>query len=60
MRCARDPSSSIRRGELPTASVVTQQMPEVGERLRVGGMVMPGSAQRYSNSLKVTFTDLRR
>ena len=33
-----------------------QQMPEVGQRLRVGGMVMPGSVQRDPNSLKVTFT----
>ncbi len=31
-------------------------MPEVGQRLRVGGMVMPGSVQRDPNSLKVTFT----
>ncbi len=38
----------------------TEQMPEVGQRLRVGGMVMPGSVQRDPNSSKVSFHHLRR
>lgn len=29
--------------------------PEVGQRLRIGGMVMPGSVRRDGQSLKVTF-----
>ncbi|GKX51692.1 cytochrome c maturation protein CcmE [Budvicia aquatica] len=29
--------------------------PEVGQRLRIGGMVMPGSVKRDPQSLKVTF-----
>ena len=29
--------------------------PEVGQRLRIGGMVMPGSVQRDPDSLKVNF-----
>ena len=43
-------------GEILYGKRETQQMPEVGQRLRVGGMVMPGSVQRDPNSLKVTFT----
>ncbi len=55
MRCARISISFIRRGNF-YGKRETQQMPEVGQRLRVGGMVMPGSVQRDPNSLKVTFT----
>ena len=33
-------------GEILYGKRETQQMPEVGQRLRVGGMVMPGSVQR--------------
>ncbi|MCE2571482.1 cytochrome c maturation protein CcmE [Motilimonas eburnea] len=29
--------------------------PEVGQRLRIGGMVLPGSVERDQNSLKVSF-----
>lgn len=43
-------------GEILYGKRETLQMPEVGQRLRVGGMVMPGSVQRDPNSLKVTFT----
>ncbi len=32
-----------------------QQRPEVGQRLRIGGLVMPGTVERDPNSLKVTF-----
>lgn len=31
------------------------EKPEVGQRLRIGGMVMPGSVQRDPNSLSVNF-----
>lgn len=55
MRCARI-SISLYAGEILYGKRETQQMPEVGQRLRVGGMVMPGSVQRDPNSLKVTFT----
>ena len=34
----------------------TQQRPEPGQRLRVGGMVMPGSVKRDPNSLRVSFS----
>ncbi|QCS72913.1 cytochrome c maturation protein CcmE [Salmonella enterica] len=34
----------------------TQQLPAAGQRLRVGGMVMPGSVRRAPDSLKVNFS----
>nr|KHP86722.1 cytochrome C biogenesis protein CcmE [Salmonella enterica subsp. enterica serovar Senftenberg] len=34
----------------------TQQLPAAGQRLRVGGMVMPGSVRRDPDSLKVNFS----
>lgn len=34
----------------------TQKIPVVGQRLRVGGMVMPGSVRHDSQSLQVYFT----
>ncbi|ENG2551105.1 TPA: cytochrome c maturation protein CcmE [Citrobacter farmeri] len=43
-------------GEIIYGKRETQQMPEVGQRLRVGGMVMPGSVKRDPNSLKVNFS----
>lgn len=43
-------------GEILYGKRETQQMPEVGQRLRVGGMVMPGSVKRDPQSLKVTFS----
>ncbi|MGG4663891.1 cytochrome c maturation protein CcmE [Providencia vermicola] len=45
-------------GEIIYGKRETQQMPEVGQRLRVGGMVMPGSIVRDADpkSLKITFT----
>ncbi|EMF4709706.1 cytochrome c maturation protein CcmE [Providencia stuartii] len=43
-------------GEIIYGKRETQQIPEVGQRLRVGGMVMPGTVQRDPDSLKVTFT----
>ncbi len=44
--------SLLYAGEILYGKRETQQMPEVGQRLRVGGMVMPGSVQRDPNSLK--------
>ncbi|MFW0765249.1 cytochrome c maturation protein CcmE [Trabulsiella odontotermitis] len=43
-------------GEIVYGKRETHQLPEVGQRLRVGGMVMPGSVKRDPGSLKVTFT----
>lgn len=45
-------------GEIIYGKRETQQMPEVGQRLRVGGMVMPGSVVRDADpkSMKITFT----
>ena len=43
-------------GKFSTASVKLSKCRKSGQRLRVGGMVMPGSVQRDPNSLKVTFT----
>ncbi|HEY0211492.1 cytochrome c maturation protein CcmE [Acerihabitans sp.] len=33
----------------------SQQLPHIGQRLRIGGMVMPGSVKRDPHTLKVTF-----
>ncbi len=38
------------RGKQPSG-----QMPEVGQRLRIGGLVVPGSVSRDPQSLKVSF-----
>ncbi|HCM1978937.1 TPA: cytochrome c maturation protein CcmE [Salmonella enterica subsp. houtenae serovar 47:z36:-] len=43
-------------GEILYGKRETQQMPAVGQRLRVGGMVMPGSVKRDPDSLKVNFS----
>lgn len=43
-------------GEILYGKRETQQRPVVGQRLRVGGMVMPGSVRREPNSLKVNFS----
>lgn len=43
-------------GEILYGKRETQQRPMVGQRLRVGGMVMPGSVRRDQNSLKVNFS----
>ncbi|PXW49674.1 cytochrome c-type biogenesis protein CcmE [Klebsiella oxytoca] len=43
-------------GEILYGKRETQQRPMVGQRLRVGGMVMPGSVRRDPNSLKVNFS----
>lgn len=43
-------------GEIIYGKRETHQLPEVGQRLRVGGMVLPGSVKRDPGSLKVTFT----
>ncbi|EOF4703938.1 cytochrome c maturation protein CcmE [Klebsiella oxytoca] len=43
-------------GEILYDKRETQQRPVVGQRLRVGGMVMPGSVRRDPNSLKVNFS----
>ncbi|NIY45966.1 cytochrome c maturation protein CcmE [Cedecea colo] len=42
-------------GEILYGKGESQQLPEVGQRLRVGGMVMPGSVKRDRQTLKVTF-----
>lgn len=42
-------------GEILYGKGVSQQMPVAGQRLRVGGMVMPGSVKRDGQTLKVTF-----
>ncbi|WP_455425302.1 cytochrome c maturation protein CcmE [Dryocola sp. LX212] len=42
-------------GEIIYGKGESQQLPEIGQRLRVGGMVQPGSVKRDSNTLKVTF-----
>lgn len=43
-------------GEILYGKRETHQLPEVGQRLRVGGMVMPGSVKRDPDSLKVNFS----
>ncbi|ECC3147597.1 TPA: cytochrome c maturation protein CcmE, partial [Salmonella enterica subsp. enterica serovar Aberdeen] len=43
-------------GEILYGKRETQQLPAVGQRLRVGGMVMPGSVRRDPDSLKVNFS----
>lgn len=43
-------------GEILYGKRETQQRPEPGQRLRVGGMVMPGSVKRDPNSLRASFS----
>ncbi|WP_411704983.1 cytochrome c maturation protein CcmE [Edaphovirga cremea] len=43
-------------GEILYGKNETQQKPTQGQRLRIGGMVMPGSVQRDSQGLQVHFT----
>lgn len=43
-------------GEILYGKRETQQLPAAGQRLRVGGMVMPGSVRRDPDSLKVNFS----
>ncbi|EED9438143.1 cytochrome c maturation protein CcmE [Salmonella enterica subsp. enterica] len=47
---------AILRGVAQQQARETQQLPAVGQRLRVGGMVMPGSVRRDPDSLKVNFS----
>lgn len=42
-------------GEILYGKGEAQEKPEPGQRLRVGGMVMPGSVQRDSKTLEVHF-----
>ncbi|XOO24205.1 cytochrome c maturation protein CcmE [Edwardsiella ictaluri] len=42
-------------GEIIMGKGAQHEKPEVGQRLRIGGMVMPGSVQRDADSLKVSF-----
>jgi cytochrome c-type biogenesis protein CcmE len=42
-------------GEIIYGKGESRLMPETGQRLRIGGMVMPGSVKRDSQSLKVSF-----
>ncbi|EJJ0548489.1 cytochrome c maturation protein CcmE [Cronobacter sakazakii] len=42
-------------GEILYGKGAAQEKPQPGQRLRVGGMVMPGSVKRDSRSLKVSF-----
>ncbi|WP_437890119.1 cytochrome c maturation protein CcmE [Phytobacter sp. V91] len=43
-------------GEILYGKEQTQEIPAPGQRLRCGGMVMPGSVKRDADSLKVTFS----
>ena len=43
-------------GEILYGKNETQEIPTIGQRLRVGGMVMPGSVRRDSQSLQAHFT----
>ncbi|MRS15019.1 cytochrome c maturation protein CcmE [Enterobacteriaceae bacterium RIT691] len=43
-------------GEILYGKGEQQQLPSTGERLRVGGYVLPGSVKRDESSLRVTFT----
>ncbi|MTH46477.1 cytochrome c maturation protein CcmE [Intestinirhabdus alba] len=43
-------------GEILYGKRETHELPTVGQRLRVGGMVMPGSVRRDPDSLKVNFS----
>lgn len=42
-------------GEILNGKGTERLKPEVGQRLRVGGMVMPGSVKRDPNTLRVAF-----
>lgn len=42
-------------GEIIQGKGDDQIKPHIGQRLRVGGMVMPGSVQRDNNTLRVSF-----
>lgn len=42
-------------GEILYGKGESQQRPAIGQRLRVGGMVMPGSVKRDKATLKVSF-----
>lgn len=47
-------------GEILYGKRETQQLPEVGQRLRVGGMVMPGSVQARPGLAEGELQPLRR
>ncbi|HEI9849036.1 TPA: cytochrome c maturation protein CcmE [Serratia marcescens] len=42
-------------GEILQGKGENNEKPEVGQRLRIGGMVMPGSVKRDPNTLQVSF-----
>lgn len=42
-------------GEIIYGKGESQQLPEIGQRLRIGGMVLPGSLKRDGQTLKVIF-----
>lgn len=42
-------------GEILYGKRETHQLPQIGQRLRVGGMVAPGTVKRSADSLAVTF-----
>ena len=42
-------------GEILQGKGEKHEKPEIGQRLRIGGMVMPGSVKRDQQSLKVSF-----
>lgn len=42
-------------GEILYGKRETRQLPQIGQRLRVGGMVAPGTVKRSADSLAVTF-----
>lgn len=43
-------------GEILQGKGANNEKPQVGQRLRIGGMVLPGSVKRDPQSLKITFT----
>ncbi|QOW90414.2 cytochrome c maturation protein CcmE [Salmonella enterica subsp. enterica serovar Bareilly] len=56
VRAAREYRPVLYPREILYGKRETQQLPAAGQRLRVGGMVMPGSVRRDPDSLKVNFS----
>ncbi|MDI4833523.1 cytochrome c maturation protein CcmE, partial [Salmonella enterica subsp. enterica serovar Kentucky] len=46
----------LQDGSLEQLMLLPVPLPAAGQRLRVGGMVMPGSVRRDPDSLKVNFS----
>ncbi|VFS06212.1 cytochrome c-type biogenesis protein CcmE [Citrobacter koseri] len=56
MRCVPISTCSIRQAKFSTVNAKRTNCLKWGQRLRVGGMVMPGSVKRDPDSLKVNFS----